>query len=388
MEIAKGFRARGRYRGVVRAARAYLAGFGTTGSLLAGAALMFIVASALVAFRGWPHVATAPSPGEVVISSRPASSTGTPAARRLAFVAAAPAAGAASGGRAGAGAPGPGARGRGHGGRGHGQADRRGGRSARRRAPRRRWRRRPAGGSTGCGCGVTTPASPPTPVQKVTQTLGQATNTLGNVVSDTGGKVGTVVQQTTNTAAGAVGGVSPAAGGAVKGAGSGDLADGHRRDQGARRDRVGPRALNRAGQTAITGLPARRSYDGVNPTDRSMNRRLTACSSASCWIDRWWPPGSAISRLRGDLQHGRELARVLDRNLLVALGVEQQHRNLERARRRGWTSCAARNSSSAGGRRSNVNRPLARPRRRPSPLAGQIATTAAAFAAAADTSAR
>src|ERR1700729_1277403 len=118
MEIAKGFRAPGRYKGPVRAGRAYFAGFGTTGSLLAGAALMFIVASALVAFRGWPHVATAPSPGEVVISSRPASSTGTPAARRLAFVAATPAAGAAAAG--GAGAPGPGARGRGKGGRGPG----------------------------------------------------------------------------------------------------------------------------------------------------------------------------------------------------------------------------------------------------------------------------
>ena len=54
MEIAKGFRVPGRYRGVGRAARAYLAGVGTTGSLLAGAALMFIVASALVAFRSWP----------------------------------------------------------------------------------------------------------------------------------------------------------------------------------------------------------------------------------------------------------------------------------------------------------------------------------------------
>jgi hypothetical protein len=49
--------ARGRSRGVVHAARAYLAGVGTTGSLLAAAALVFIVARALVAFHGWPHVA-------------------------------------------------------------------------------------------------------------------------------------------------------------------------------------------------------------------------------------------------------------------------------------------------------------------------------------------
>lgn len=41
----------------VRATRAYLAGFGTSGSLLAGAALMFLLASAIVAFRGWPQIA-------------------------------------------------------------------------------------------------------------------------------------------------------------------------------------------------------------------------------------------------------------------------------------------------------------------------------------------
>jgi len=40
----------------VRATRAYLAGFGTSGSLLAGAALMFLLASAIVAFRGWPQI--------------------------------------------------------------------------------------------------------------------------------------------------------------------------------------------------------------------------------------------------------------------------------------------------------------------------------------------
>jgi len=66
---------------VVRAGRAYLAGVGSTGSLLAGAAFMFIVASALVAFHGWPHLAVQPSPAEVVIS-RSASTARTPLARR------------------------------------------------------------------------------------------------------------------------------------------------------------------------------------------------------------------------------------------------------------------------------------------------------------------
>jgi hypothetical protein len=44
------------------AARAYLAGVGTTGSLLAVAALVFIVASALVAFHGWPLMSASSRP--------------------------------------------------------------------------------------------------------------------------------------------------------------------------------------------------------------------------------------------------------------------------------------------------------------------------------------
>src|SRR5436305_6587822 len=52
----------------VRPTRAYLAGFGTAGSLLAGAALLFVLASALVAFRGWPQVGDQPAPISVVIS--------------------------------------------------------------------------------------------------------------------------------------------------------------------------------------------------------------------------------------------------------------------------------------------------------------------------------
>lgn len=40
----------------MRATRAYLAGFGTAGSLLAGAAMLFVLASAVVAVRGWPQI--------------------------------------------------------------------------------------------------------------------------------------------------------------------------------------------------------------------------------------------------------------------------------------------------------------------------------------------
>lgn len=49
MEI---WRAADRRGGTARAARAYLAGVGPTGSLLAGAGLMFIVASVLVGNTG------------------------------------------------------------------------------------------------------------------------------------------------------------------------------------------------------------------------------------------------------------------------------------------------------------------------------------------------
>jgi len=216
MEIAKGLRGSGRYTGVVRAARAYLAGFGTTGSLLAGAALMFILATALVAFRGWPHVAAQPSPGEVVLA--PHSARSSASARRLAAAAAAPLGGTGAP-AVGPGARGPGTNGPGTGGRGTG--------------------RRPGGGTVGnpvstsipvgtpascsaAGCGTTTTvAPPPSPVQQGLEPIQQVTNTIGHVVSDTGGKVGTVVQQTANTVAGPVGGASPPVGGLVKGTGTG-----------------------------------------------------------------------------------------------------------------------------------------------------------------------
>jgi hypothetical protein len=48
-----------------RGTRGYLAGFGTSGSLLAGAALLFVLGSAIVAFRGWPQIATGPATSAV-----------------------------------------------------------------------------------------------------------------------------------------------------------------------------------------------------------------------------------------------------------------------------------------------------------------------------------
>ncbi|HEY1515122.1 MAG TPA: hypothetical protein VGF91_01805 [Solirubrobacteraceae bacterium] len=220
MEIAKGFRGSGRYTGVVRAARAYLAGFGTTGSLLAGAALMFIVASALVAFRGWPHLAVQPAPGEVVISPRSARSTGPSAsARRLAAVVAAPVGGTGT-------AAAPGARRRG--GTGAPAAGRRGGNGTvgtpvRTSIPVATQAGTPASpcATSGCGTPTTTAAPPPSPLQQGQQVIQQVTNTLGHAVTGTGQQVGSVVQQTTSSVAGAVGGSSSPVGGAVQQTGSG-----------------------------------------------------------------------------------------------------------------------------------------------------------------------
>src|SRR5437764_4042396 len=207
-------------RGLPRA-RGYLAGFGTSGSLLAGAAVMFILASALVAFRGWPHVGTQPSPGEVVLAPQPAAAIGTPVARRLARIGAVPVARGAAVGPAGGVAPRV-----------------RGGVIAPALAPGARRSigmpastSLPVGGPAGVGGSVPAlPASgvggsvpalpaasgvgggtlpsvgsaPAQPVQQLQQGVAQATGGLGNVVSGAGSTVGSVVQQTTDTAAGAV----------------------------------------------------------------------------------------------------------------------------------------------------------------------------------------
>lgn len=77
-----------RYVECVRASQAYIAGFGTAGSLLAGATMLFALASAFVAFTGWPQVGDQPSSAPVIItdSDSPAASAG---ANRVAAVVAA-----------------------------------------------------------------------------------------------------------------------------------------------------------------------------------------------------------------------------------------------------------------------------------------------------------
>ncbi|MHB8656631.1 MAG: hypothetical protein ACYC91_01555 [Solirubrobacteraceae bacterium] len=71
----------------VRATRAYIAGFGTAGSLLAGAAILFILASAVVAFRGWPAVGQESSPVAVIVSAPRGAVPSTSQSRRVAALA-------------------------------------------------------------------------------------------------------------------------------------------------------------------------------------------------------------------------------------------------------------------------------------------------------------
>ena len=76
----------GRYKISVRGSRAYLAGVGTSGSLLAGAAVLFLIGSAIVAFNGWPQIGAGPATSNIAAAPLAASSR---ASRRLTVVLAA-----------------------------------------------------------------------------------------------------------------------------------------------------------------------------------------------------------------------------------------------------------------------------------------------------------
>ena len=197
--------------GLARSAREYLAGLGTSGSLLAGAALMFIVASTMVAFHGWPHVAAQPSPGEVVVSARPAAATGSQIARRLAVIAAGPAVATGAPARAVAGG----------GGAGRVLAGRPGGprrsigASTSRPVPVAVGAPALPAGSAPAGS-VAVGSSPggslaPAPLKPVQQAVGRVTGAVGGVVSGAGNQVGSTVQQATGAVGTVVQPVSPPA---------------------------------------------------------------------------------------------------------------------------------------------------------------------------------
>ena len=56
----------------MRATRAYIAGFGTAGSILACAVVVFVIASAVITINGWPALSEQASPAAVQITQAPA----------------------------------------------------------------------------------------------------------------------------------------------------------------------------------------------------------------------------------------------------------------------------------------------------------------------------
>lgn len=187
-------------RTTVRATRGYLAGFGTSGSILAGAAVLFVLASAIVAFRGWPQIATGPA----------TSSAGAPRLTAVSRVSKRLAVALHRRGFAGVGAAASAA--------GHRQAVRAvhgslsGGHPATGSG-------RPVssspGGVAAAACGGTpcTQTNSPNLIARLTTTVGQAVTSIGS-------EVGSQVRGASGAAGGAVGGVSPQSGAAVQSAGS------------------------------------------------------------------------------------------------------------------------------------------------------------------------
>jgi hypothetical protein len=72
----------------MRSARAYLAAFGTSGSLLVAAAVAFVAASGVVIYRGWPDIAAGGSPAAVTITPPPPPAA-SPSVKRLSVILAA-----------------------------------------------------------------------------------------------------------------------------------------------------------------------------------------------------------------------------------------------------------------------------------------------------------
>lgn len=198
-------------RATLHATRSYMAGIGTSGSLVAGAALLFLLASAIVAFRGWPQIATGPSMTSVSAARLP--KTPSPVDRRLSVLLRRPSVV-------------------------KGVATHAGGRVGHRAASRasvlatttpRRSRSTPPGGnaapaaasspaSSGSGsgpgaCGASSCTSPQTAVKHLANTVSQQVTSIGS-------EVASPVSSTTSAVAGTVGGLSPQAGSVVQSAGN------------------------------------------------------------------------------------------------------------------------------------------------------------------------
>lgn len=183
----------------VRVTRGYLAGFGTSGALLVGAALIFVLASAIVAFHGWPQVTSTPPAVNVSVSEVQAT-PGSRASRALAAVltvhggasAAAGAPGAAT--RAGAVAANPSA-----------GAAPNGSRRPLSNGPT------PTVATQGCSAGCTSPGVPPGP--------SGLTGAVGQAISQVGAGAGSAISGTTSSLANQSKGVSPSGAGVIKSTG-------------------------------------------------------------------------------------------------------------------------------------------------------------------------
>jgi hypothetical protein len=200
----------------MRVTRAYLAGFGTTGSLLAGVAVLFVAASAVVSFHGWPSFGLPAQPAALVRLRDPAS-TPAPSATLRRLIAAAR--------RVSAGVP---ARSRTSRAGGRGRA----GRSAvLARTGRAQHQSSSSGGHGGSGGhqgsgghGQKPPGSGPvTPPNPAGSLLGNTVKAVTGGVATTLGSTGSALGSTTSSLTGALGkilsNVSPALGSTVSGAG-------------------------------------------------------------------------------------------------------------------------------------------------------------------------
>ncbi len=208
----------------MRATRAYIAGFGTAGSLLAGAAMVFVLASALVAFRGWPQVGSASSASTVIFGKLPRA-TPSGVDRQLVAAAAVPV-----GTRAG-GSGGSATHARSSSGRGDtsvsrvvvsdGQSSGSTSRQSSSVAPPPQQ----GGGSSPSGGCASSCGSTPTGSNPVTSVIHTATGAVGNTVSSATQTIGSTVSGVAKVIAtklglnGALGQTSSAAGSVLSGAG-------------------------------------------------------------------------------------------------------------------------------------------------------------------------
>ena len=119
---------------------------------------------------------------------------------------------------------------------------------------------------------------------------------LGNVVSGTGSGLGSAVQQATNTAAGAVGSVSPAAGGVVQRAGSGAAQTVTGVTQG----------LAGATQGLGGGPGAGGGTEGVGGVTQGLGGVVSGLGQ---------PPGSGLAALEGFWSLAREMRFAVERPL-------------------------------------------------------------------------